>query len=184
MVLIDLDDSDVRIVKLESTPKHKELIKDFDCGDADLNEFLKNDSFRYFEGHLAVTYLIVYGDENRVIGFYCLSSDSIKIDGEDKEALVELDKDLEIYPAMKIGRLGIHTGYKRKHIGTFIIKQVAGTALLYSRDFGCRFVTVDAYNEEVPKAFYANNGFKELTASKKKKRRNVPMYLDLLKFIS
>ena len=182
MVLVSLDDSKVRIVKLESTQKHMDLISDFDCGDDDLNEFLKKDSFRYYDGHLAVTYLIVYGQENKVLGFYCLSADSIKIDGEDKETLVKLDKDLELYPAMKIGRLGIHTGFKRKHIGTFIIKHVSGTALLHSKDFGCRFVTVDAYNQEITRAFYANNGFRELTASKKK-RRNVPMYLDLHKLI-
>jgi GNAT superfamily N-acetyltransferase len=179
MVLIGLDDSKVSIVKLESTPKHKALIKDFDCGDPDLNEFIKEDAFVYMNGKIAVTYILSY--EKKALGFFCLSNDSIEITGKAKDALVKEGKRQKTYPALKIGRLGVHKENQGKGFGTFIIRHTLGLALTHSEKIGCRYLTVDAYNRDIPVNFYSSKGFQKMT--KEDGKENVPMYLDLLKYV-
>ncbi|MCC8070600.1 MAG: hypothetical protein LIO90_02215 [Bacteroidales bacterium] len=47
----------------------------FDCGDTDLNEFLKEEALAYQEKRIAFTYLILSEDE--VIGYFSLLNDKI-----------------------------------------------------------------------------------------------------------
>ena len=169
-----VDDSKAEIMKLKK--ERIDLCKNFDCGDADLNDFLKEDSITYLEGKIAVTYLLTY--EGRLVGFFCLSNASIPLEEEDREKLWELGKPQSSYPAIKIGRLGVDKEHGRRGFGTLILEWVILQALNYSKDVGCRFITVDAYNKDIPLKFYENNGFKIL--SKTKTRMNVLMYLDLL----
>jgi hypothetical protein len=61
----------VNIVRLEEDA----LISSFDCGDADLNDFLHNDAKNYLRSMLAVTYLIKTDDE--IVAYFCLSYDGL-----------------------------------------------------------------------------------------------------------
>jgi len=74
----------------------------FNCGDEDLNEFLKKDSLEQMAKQLNVTYLCKYN--NKIIAFFTLSSDSIKINRDDKH-IVGIN--YSEYPALKLGRLGV-----------------------------------------------------------------------------
>jgi len=168
------DQSKAQIVKLSA--ERLGLCRDFDCGDDDLNEFLKKDALTYLDGKIAVTYLFLY--EGNLAGFFCLSNASIPLEEEDREKLWDLGKPQGSYPAIKIGRLGVRKDQGRKGFGTIILKWVIVQALSYSNVVGCRFITVDAYNKEIPLKFYENSSFKTLTKTRNK--RNVMMYLDLL----
>ena len=55
--------STFQIRKLESD----ERIESFDCGDADLNDFILNESFLYREALLAVSYVF----ENKMVYLLC-----------------------------------------------------------------------------------------------------------------
>ena len=153
------------------------MTKAFKCDDPDLDEFLKKDALKYSDGCLAVTYLVLYNQ--KLMGFFCLSNDAIKVNEEDMKELDELDKHLPNYPALKIGRLGVCEEYRRKGVGTFIIKHVTGRAVVQSQEVGCRYVTVDSYNKADNVRFYEKNKFKALVDGKE--RKNVPMYYDILK---
>jgi hypothetical protein len=111
------------------------IIKPFDCGDPDLNEFLIQDSKNFLSGLLAVTYLYEYGDET--VSFFCVSNDKVshdeKVQHGDKvfsnsewktfqNAFPE-GKRLRGYPAVKIGRLGVNKNFKRMKIGTDLLDQ-------------------------------------------------------------
>ena len=50
--------SGTRLIKLSSDT----IIKPFDCGDQDLNEFLLNDAINYQKELMAVTYLLESND--------------------------------------------------------------------------------------------------------------------------
>ena len=50
-------------------------MSDFDCGDEDLNDFLKNDALVQQRDKLNITKLILY--ENQIIGFVSLLSDTL-----------------------------------------------------------------------------------------------------------
>ena len=55
---------------------------------------------------------------NAPVEFVTLSSDSIKINTENKK---RIGREYSALPALKIGRLAIHKDYKRKNRGTLII---------------------------------------------------------------
>lgn len=50
-------------------------IKSFDCGDADLNDFLSNDAINYYKSMMALTYLIE--DKDKTVAYYSLLNDKI-----------------------------------------------------------------------------------------------------------
>ena len=64
-----------------------------------------------------------------------------------------------IYPAVLIGRLGISTKYQKHHIGTELMNFIKSWFVDSSNKTGCRYLIVDAYNSEIPLAFYKKNGF-------------------------
>jgi GNAT superfamily N-acetyltransferase len=170
-----IDESRIKVVRLSE--ERLGLLDGFDCGDEDLNEFIKDDALNYQKGKLAVTYLLLSGA--RLMGYFCLSNDAVELIGAQKKEFSEAGKNQRTYPAMKIGRLGVcksdwHTGF-----GSFMIKQAVGIALLESETAGCRYLTVDAYNRDIPLRFYSNNGFQMLLT--KAGKENVPMYMDLKK---
>jgi len=143
----------------------------FDCGDADLNGFLRDDATRYQEELMAVTYLVKEGDE--IAAFFSLSNDKLTCVPDDTKAKrmwnrlqrrIPNNKRRQSYPAVKIGRLGVCVTMQRHRLGQTILDWLKILFLTDNRT-GCRFITVDAYNNERTIAFYQRNDFKFLTDS-------------------
>ena len=139
-------------------------IDSFDCGDADLNEFLIDESLLYLNEKLAISYVIENKENPKdILAFFSLSNDKISIsDFENKTTYNRFSKRfnnrkrLKSYPAVKIARLGVSQAIKGRNIGTFILKYVKSYFSLDNKS-GCRFITVDAYSDAIP--FYTKNGF-------------------------
>lgn len=159
-----LDCSKLKIIKAD-----KDILRsvEFDCGDEDLNEFLLEDSFINIDNSLSKIYLCLY--ENKVVAFFSLSADSIKINEK-------LEIAYRTYPAIKIGRLAVHKDFQGMHIGSILIDWVVGFCLELRKDIGVRFISVDAYNREKIISFYNYNLFEALQVEKK---NNMSMYRDL-----
>ena len=68
----------MRIVKL--TEGH--IIKPFDCGDQDLNDFLFNDAMDYYKHRLSVTYLLE--NETETVAYFSVSNDKLSVNESDK----------------------------------------------------------------------------------------------------
>ena len=83
------------------------------------------------------------------------------------------------YPAVKVGRLGVVRQYQRSDIGTSLINLTKNFFLSQNRT-GCRFLTVDAYNEEPQIKFYLKNGFQFLWDEDRDDKTRI-MYFDLLR---
>jgi hypothetical protein len=54
------------------------VIKPFDCGDEDLNDFLSSKAKLYLQENLAVTYLIE--GEAQTVAFFSIFNDSLKVE--------------------------------------------------------------------------------------------------------
>jgi len=114
-----------RIYKLSDN----EQVKSFDCGDADLNDFILNDALLYRKEKLAVTYVYMNKDNSDdIAAFFCLANDRISLaDFETKSRYNRFSrrfanpKRLKSYPAAKIGRLGVAAAMKGKEIGSTLI---------------------------------------------------------------
>lgn len=141
-----------------------ERVGAFDCGDADLNDFVLNDAQPYRKAKLAITYTIVdkYDDSN-VVAFFCLSNDKIAISDFDTKTDYNRfskrfanAKRMKSYPAAKNGRFAVAQSMKGLSIGSAMLKFIKSFFVMDNKT-GCRFLTVDAYVDAIP--FYLKNGF-------------------------
>ncbi|MDQ6903613.1 MAG: GNAT family N-acetyltransferase, partial [Bacteroidota bacterium] len=141
-----IDISLVDIVRL--SPQHDYL--PFDCLDSDLNDFLLSDSKHYLKRLLAVTYLFEY--EGITIAFFSVSNDKISAqEFESNRMFKRMFQDLMLdgkkyrsYPAVKIGRFGVHKDFQGKGLGSKLLDYIKGMFITNNRT-GCQYITVDAY---------------------------------------
>lgn len=133
---------------------------------------------------LAVTYVLE--GEDKTVAFFSVFNDKISLkdvggnpnifDKLFKQQMPE-GKRMGSYPAMKIGRLGVHSDFKGKKIGTMILDYLKALFITNNRT-GCKYITVDAYSESL--GFYEKNGFLYFT-DKDKNKDTRAMYFDLQK---
>lgn len=167
-----LDFSQVKAVRLA---KYHNLSK-FDCGDKDINDFIRNDAINYQEANLATTTLFIHNEE--IIGFFSAEADSLKLMPPEKEEHEVDKKPIMEFPAIKIARLGRDAKFKNQDVGNNILKWAIGYILECSKMIAVRFVTVDAYHNKVP--WYQSFGFKiNSDRHYTKKTQHVSMRYDL-----
>ena len=148
----------------------------FDCGDKDINEFLKQDALIYQEKKLATTIIFTFNDE--IIGFFSIAADSLKLKLAEKENHNIQNKTIPEFPAIKISRIGRDVKYKDQKVGVDILRWAIGHILKCSENVAVRFVTVDAYPGKV--RWYEQFGFSpNLDDRYTKKDHHVSMRYDL-----
>ncbi len=156
----------------------------FDCKDDDLNEFYSNDSIKYGNELLAVTYIAKH--DGKVLAYFSVSNDSIKreeLTGSEVKRVhktVPHPKRLKTMPAVKIGRLATCQEKQCKGLGTDILDYIK-VWFTQGNKTGCRFVLVDAYNSERIIKFYQKNGFVFLSKQDSDEKTRL-MYFDLYTF--
>ena len=135
-------------------------VESFDCGDSDLNDFLKHDALFFSEKRIANTYVVKESDI--IIAYFSLLNDKVsKLDatGSSWKRLKKLfprSKHFSSYPAIKIGRFAVDLKYEGQGIGRELMKQIKESVAKGSKVSAFRFLTVDAYLSAVP--FYEKNG--------------------------
>jgi GNAT superfamily N-acetyltransferase len=143
--------------KLKYAPLSKAIdLTDFDCGDADLNDFIKNDALGYHEKGLANTTCVFF--DTRLIG--------------------PGNKPRKI-PAIKVARMAFAKDMQRLGLGKLVMEIIKGFAIdINQKGLGVRFITVDAYPDKVD--FYKSRGV-VLNAVKSGTSPTVSMRCDLFK---
>ena len=149
----------------------------FDCGDADLNEFLLDDALPHQNELLAVTYLIRYGRD--VIAYFSVLNDRIASEEFPTKSRLRVlpfpKRRYKSYPAVKLGRLAVTTNFQNQDLGTQMLDYIKMWFIDRNKT-GCRFITVDAYERAV--SFYARNGFIPLSEQSEDSHTKL-MYFDL-----
>lgn len=156
---------------------------DFDCGDADLNEFFQKDVLAHEEDLYTRTYALrCYIEETEeaippVIALISYCNDAVRL--KEFKAHVEelpLEKRYWSIPAVKIARLGVQKDYQHG-FGTRLLNLTKVLFLTNNRT-GCRLITVDAYNKPEVLDFYGRSGF-DFIWEKDRDRPTRTMYFDL-----
>ena len=131
---------------------------DFNCGDEDLNEFFLKDSIEASSQLVAVTYAWVV--DGKTAGFLSLSNDAIKRELISKPQIRNIShgKRFATLPAVKIGRLATTAALQGSGVGTEILDYIKYW-FTDNNKTGCRFIVVDAYNNDQTINFYLKNGF-------------------------
>ena len=164
-----IDFSDVKVERLSEEHDTSR----FDCGDEDINDFLRKDALIWQKARIAITRVFTY--QGDIIGFYCASADSLRLNQEEKDNEKTINKKrIRELPAVKIGRLGRSVNYKQCYLGKFILEWAIGHIINISKEIGVIYVTVDAYPRRV--GWYEKSGFvKNLHKNYSRKEDNVSM---------
>lgn len=120
----------------------------FDCGVADLNEFLRRHARQSHERGGAKTFVAApLNDANQVLGFYSLSPASI--DYARTPALVK--KGLARYdvPVFRLGRLAVDVRVQGQGLGGQLLLAAGRRCINAAADVGGVALLIDAKNERV-----------------------------------
>lgn len=176
MVIQESNNNSGRIRKIQEG----ETIQSFDCGDPELNDFLLYSAHDYRESLLAVSY--IYEENKDIVAYFSLSNDSLSYSDFIEKRLfnkinrrINNSKRMRQYPAMKIGRFAVNKDLNKKGIGSSLL-DIIKYSLINNPQSGCRFITVDAYNNAID--FYLKNGFTMINEFQSN-RNTQPMFFDL-----
>ena len=165
--------------------QHTDKSLKFSCGDIDLDDFFRNDAEKYERQLLGKSYCFrLKSDRSIVVCAFTLSNSSIdarKLPNNRKRKLTENiphEKSLSSYPATLIGRLGVDKDFSGKGIGTELMDFIKKWMLDPVNKTTCRYLTVDAYNNEATLKFYEANGFKTLFSSDKQEKEHIGLPQD------
>jgi len=157
----------------------------FSCGDKDLDNFFLHDAVKYERQLLGKTYFFRSdSDISIVVCAFTLSNSSIdsrNLPNNRKKKLTEnipYEKSLSSYPATLLGRLGVDKAFGGKGIGTELVNFIKQWMLDTANKTACRYLTVDAYNNEPTLKFYETNGFKTIFSSETQKKEYMGLPLD------
>lgn len=159
----------------------REICDQFDCGDADLNEYFRVDALAHKQELLTQTYCLQL-DENPTFAVALLDfcNDAVQLQKMDDDLEIADAKRYPSLPAVKLTRFGVDREFQGLHIGSHVMNMLK---MFFTSDnrTGCRFITVDSYNEPRVVNFYQKNDFRLLT-DKDKKRDTRSMFFDLKRF--
>ena len=151
-------------------------ISNFNCGNADLNDFFNCDALEYKRQMLSRTFFFQNNSNGAIVCAFSFSASSIKtadLPGSRRKKIKEYiprEKSLKSYPGILIGRLGVATEFSQHGVGSQLIDIVKDFCLLKFPDF-VRFLLVDAYNEPAIINFYIKNGFTTVFSSEEQEKK-------------
>ena len=138
-------------------PEHIQQIHDinsFDCGEASLNNWLKERALENEKLGSSRTYVVCY--EKKVVGYYCLSTGQVT----HTEAPGKIKRNMpDPIPVVIVGRLAVDINHQRKGIGMGLIKDAVMRTLQASEILGVRAILVHALDEKVRKFYVERCGF-------------------------
>nr|WP_320119754.1 GNAT family N-acetyltransferase [uncultured Marinifilum sp.] len=174
----------------------------FDCDNEDLNEFFIEDALNYSKELIGKTYSFILDEKPEIIlGAFTVSNDSLKVNslnnGCKKRVRRKIPhaKYMKNYPAVLIGRLGVHKDFKGQKVGSQILDFIKLWFTDGKNKTGCRFIIVDAYNNPQALKFYESNGFKYLHTNEETEKEHIGlnrseklltrfMYFDLIQLMN
>lgn len=167
-------------------------LDDFDCSIDDITAFLKDDALKYQKENMANTYLFC-DDCGAVKAFFSISNDCLNDLGNEKgfsnnvwnrfhrRIRLSNPKRIRQYPAIKVGRLGVHKDLHGTGIAYQLMDFIKGWVIIDHKS-ACRLLILDAINKPKQIKYYERNDFKPLLDDDTNSKTRI-MYYDLLKLV-
>ena len=131
-------------------------ISSFDCGNTDLNAFLKEHAVSFMKRKLCLVHVLVEG--NAVIGFYTLSPFTIDVKTFPAKIARKYPKTMP-FPCWLLGKLALDKRYQKSGFGEKLLMTACERASKLSiEDAGGFCLIVDAKDQKA-KFFYIKYGF-------------------------
>ncbi len=151
-------------------------LSSFDCGDPEIDTFLKEDAKEYQRDKIATTYLAYYNNE--LAGFFSIANGCIRaeaVESQDGKKEYRPQK----YPAIKIAQIGTCRKFQGEDVGKNMLKLVVAMALSLGKYVGCRVILVDSKKDPRLLHFYQDYGLFERFGDGKSK--TIPLMRDIKK---
>ena len=126
--------------------------RDFSCGVDALDRYLLRQASQDHRKGVAVAYLLMDTETERVAGYYTLSTASVRSDRLPENMRAKLPRYEEL-PTALIGRLAVDLRYQGQKLGGFLLLDALQRCLETSEKMGLLAVTVDAKDDRT-RAFY------------------------------
>lgn len=139
--------------------------KNFDCGNAALNRYLKQLSSQALKRHEAIIYVAHKADNKaannkEILGYYTLST--CHIEQIDASTLLKNQSPYSYIPCVLLGRLAVDSSQQGKGVGSNLLLHAMQTVRKLAENIGIAYIVVDA-KDDVAKSFYTAYRFTELT---------------------
>ena len=124
----------------------------FSCGNEQLDRYLHSLATQDKKRNIAIPYVLVDRERQKIIGYYTLSMSSINLESLPPNLAKKLPK----YPLVGvtlIGRLAVALDYRGYGWGKLLIMDALAKSLQINKTTGCFAVVVDAIDDEAVK-FY------------------------------
>lgn len=127
----------------------------FDCGEPALDEYLRRYARQNDARGLGRTYVAVRPGEERVLGYYTLSSGCVTFDA--------VPEKLPRYPVpvVRLARLAVDRSAQGQHLGETLLIDALKRSLRLADTLGVYVVEVQAISDRA-RSFYLKYGFSEL----------------------
>ena len=140
--------------------------KDFDCGNATLNIYLRNQAGQDVKRKLSACFVLPDSDTTLIKGYYTLSNNSIPLQSFSQEVRRKLPKSYTSIPTTLLGRLAIDKRSQGQGIGKILLIDALTRSYEISKELGSFGVVVDPIDISA-KNFYRKYDFIELPDSGK-----------------
>lgn len=135
----------------------------FDCGNDDLNRYLKQQARQDADKHVAVPFVLFESGSAVVRGFYTLSASIIPVEELPPEMMKKLPRYGQL-PVTLLGRLAVDRKAKGQGVGEFLLVDALRRCLEGAQQIGAMAVIVDAKDEQA-ESFYRHFDFLPLQAT-------------------
>ncbi len=134
-------------MKIEVLQAHHQK-KSFNCGQYDLNKFIKQYASQHQKSGTSKTYVAI-DDDAQVRGFYCLSITSIGFDGVD----AVLTKRLPRYPlpCVVVERFAVDQAAQGQGVGKVLLAHALKQVSKVAQIIGVNFVVIHAKDQKAMK---------------------------------
>ena len=129
----------------------------FRCGQEALDRYLKEQATQDARKGVATPYVLVKPPASDILGYYTLSSGSIKL-GDLPEAVAKELPRYPLVPVTLLGRLALHEDQHRKGLGEHLLMDALYRCVEVARQIASYAVIVDAIDADA-KTFYEHYDF-------------------------
>jgi len=132
----------------------------FDCGEPDLNNYLKKFARQNAQNNISQTFVVVsHKDSKKILGFYSFNAGSIEFNTLPQDIYKKLPK--YPIPIARLSRLAVDKSAQKKGLGEWLVMDAFKRCVKLSKEIGIFGLVVDAKHERAKK-FYFQYGFHEL----------------------
>lgn len=134
------------------TDKHD--LSDFDCGEPQLNDWVKRRAIANQSSGASRTFVVV-DNQQRVVGYYALSAGAVAHRASTGAVRRNMPDPI---PVMVLARLAVDLKAQGKQLGGALLRDAVSRAISVSENAGVRALLVHALHEK-SRAFYLHYGF-------------------------